>query len=231
MNRCYPRMYSPAWLLREPRGTPGETSTITLRPSNRKPSTKDGPPTTIARHMGYQDDQNLKDRLSFSAARNNALDTPIELKRGDARPTAVRQAYADAMITGETIGPDHFAKAYHDAGHPAVEDMTAQLPDHADFTDHALAITNDAGLPLTAEFFQQTKTNLLDAWATTGITPNELYVAAVNDPRLSDALTNPPPPPPEPAEIVTECFVSCPERLLPDPSRSASKPRRRVVGR
>ncbi len=149
--------------------------------------------------LGYQPDQGLKDQLTYSAARDKALDQTPDVKPGELHP-GTRQAYADALITGETTGPDHFADLYHGAGHPPVEDMTALLPSHADFTDHAVALTHDAELPLTADFIRQTKANLADAWAQTGMSPAALYQAAVNNPLVSDALTRPPPIPPAPVE-------------------------------
>ncbi len=147
--------------------------------------------------LGYQSDQGLKDQLAVSAARNKALDqvpVPNELH------PATRQAYADALITGETTGPDHFADLYHGTDHPPVKGMSGLLPSHADLTDHAIAITHDAELPLTADFISQTKANLADAWAATGIPPADLYQAATHNPAVSDALTRPPSLPPEPVE-------------------------------
>ncbi len=153
----------------------------------------------IADRMGYQADNGLADRLGATAARDKALGQQVELKAGDAIPAAIRGAYADALMTGETTGPDHFAGLYN-AAHPAIEDLPAQLPSHEDFTDHSIGITQDAGLPLTADFLAQTKMNLMDAWAETGLTPHDLYVRALHDANLSDALTTPQPPPPAPVE-------------------------------
>ncbi len=150
---------------------------------------------------GYQDPSRLADQLQTMAARDKALDQTPQLKAGDAVPMAIRQAYADAMVTGETIGPDEFSDLYHGAGHPPMEDMVGQLPSHADLTDHSLAILAHAELPLTAEFARQTKANLADAWAETGLTTHDIYTAAVNNPALADALTRAPAPPqpiPEP---------------------------------
>ncbi len=150
--------------------------------------------------LGYKDDQGLKDRLTAQASRDKALDETPKLEAGGALLPQTRQAYADALLSGETTGPDHFSDVYHGTDHPPVEDMAAQLPSHADFTDHAIGITHDAELPLTADFLRQTKANLIDTWAQTGLTPATLYEAAVNNPAISDALTSPPPPPPPPVE-------------------------------
>jgi hypothetical protein len=161
-------------------------------------------PAEIDQHLGYQDPQALQDRLAATAQRANAIGAvgpEADVEITDPAHVQTRQAYADAMVTGETKGPQDFSASYHGAGMPPVDDLHQQLPDHADVTDHAIALANDAGLPLTPDLVQQTKANVLDRWAATGDTPAQTYAAASADPILRDRLTRMPPDPMPPLDM------------------------------
>lgn len=154
--------------------------------------------------LGYKETTGLQSDLKIGAARNAAHDEAFDVKPGDPLPPQLRQTYADAVVSRETIGPDEFSDIYHASGHPPIEGLAGMLPSHEDLDNHALGITHDAELPLIPEFLDQVKANLADAWAQTGMSTHDLYVAAVNNPAISDALTSPPPPPPEPVEMPKE---------------------------
>lgn len=145
--------------------------------------------------------------------------SPLDLHDQEAR-----QSYMDALLKGETTGPQDFAERYTGALWGALSDrgvelddgaatslirsgriLSATLPSNEELTDTAIALAHSSNLPLDLGFVGDAKENLLDYWVETGTPPMDAYREAAFDPLLQDALTAPPPqgistfaPPPPP---------------------------------
>lgn len=159
----------------------------------------------IDAHLGYAGDGALSSRLSTLAVDDKSVLEALQTGGGSEVPEAgataplppsLAHAYATALATGETKGPDDFSRTFH--GMFGTDDpitlgnMASQLPSNEDATDHAIATLHGNGDPLTPAGVVTTKNNMVDMWAETGMTPSQ--VLTTTDPLLSDALAIPQPP-------------------------------------
>ncbi|MGA8671038.1 MAG: hypothetical protein WB679_14240, partial [Terracidiphilus sp.] len=137
----------------------------------------------------------------------------------------LRSTYADALVGGTTLGPQHFQDVWNLAHQAAGEaasthfaaraDIAPQLPDNETVTDHALALLHDNNLPPTSDLVATTKANLLDHWADTGTPLPDIYTRALNDASFSDSLTRQQAPAPEP-----DLTVMTPQGAVFDPMQA-----------
>ena len=122
--------------------------------------------------------------------------------------TDQRTAYAAAVADGSTKSAQDFAQSFTDAvtqtsGHdasPATDGIAAQLPSLQDATDYAIGIAHTAGLLDGDDATQSgqqaavaaTRGSMMNLWASTGLTPAQIYQEVHNNPASMAALLNPP---------------------------------------
>ena len=169
-------------------------------------------------HLGYRDPSPLIGKLALDATTrmqdHQPGDNPVETASGDlfkqtkdglvANPVtpAVRQDYADALNDGQVKSQQDFAQAATDAvsqaagvdASQAVRPLAAQLPDPRDATDYAIGVAAtlqpQATEPPPATVVNDTRANMLNAWAETGQDLGAIYQTAHTDPFFREALTN-----------------------------------------
>ena len=149
-----------------------------------------------------------------------ALDDNIPPPNPVALPQNLRQEYSDALQNGSTSSAQDFAERVaglswqaagdenpsdpafqdHDATSAAVSNaaqaVAAGLPDHQDLIDHSLALSAAVAGQPNLDMAKTIRSNLLDAWAATGASPDDMIRHAYAEPDLAGLLATPPPPPP-----------------------------------
>ena len=103
-------------------------------------------------------------------------------------PEHVRQSYTDSLLAGTALGGDDFHQAYHNAGHEPIPGLATALPSQQTWIDGALQTVQQNSLPPDPALVQQTKQNLMDHWAKTGQSPDQV----IQDPALRDQMSRTP---------------------------------------
>lgn len=165
-------------------------------------------PMPFEDHTSAEWDHRISATSDFRAALQS--DKPISEEESQRLAgDMLRYDYADALKDGMVKSPGDFAAKYFgqlagkfgdpDTGEP--DDMVRQrvaelsahtvpgLPTNQDATDFALALTHEAGVPLTPTTVARTKENLLDRWAASGQPLAQLYSSISTNPSQLAAVT------------------------------------------
>ena len=171
-------------------------------------------PQEIDTHLGYSPplglQTGLRDTLAADPELHNIItplaqpstfggSSPLPEPGKAAGPLTpeIAQHYADAVTNGEVKTPNDFAQSYLDAAgvtnpdhrRVAGADISAQLPSLESTIDHAIGIGYQNGDPLDPDTMRDTRENLLNFWAQTGQSPQDVHQQA--DPLTSTAMTLP----------------------------------------